>query len=344
MKKTTEKNGNIEIEIMPAQEELDLVQIEQTRNELILKHRDIEHEESVNTASILEVVGMFKAHRISEQFDKTLRTVKLREIRDRKEYKGLTIINIHGEPAIINSWEEFCKALGTSKDKVDKDIQNLNTFGQEFMQLSESIGLSYRELRRMRQNMTNPALTEEEKLALEEAKGKDPQELLGMLEDLLDKQASLEEEVKGLKDDIAAKDKVSSDKSKKIEKLELDLAKMSGKNPESAKQAEKNILFNTLENEFAKRISNLQNAKVAFLEVLRLQENGELDEQENDRFDESVLQFLTNVMRFSSEVRSGKYNFLNAADNLGLLPLFSLYIEQNTPKFESPDFENPDNE
>lgn len=338
------KFENSEQEVLTPQLINDEADITQTRNELILKHRDIEHEEAVNTASILEIVGMLKAHKISEQFNKTLITIKLREIRESKEYKNLTILDINGQPAIINSWAEFCKALGTSREKVDKDIQNLNTFGQEFMQLSESIGLSYRELRRMRQNMQNPMLTEQEKLALEEAKGKDPQELLGMLEDLQDKQASLEEEVKGLKDDIAAKDKVSGDKSKKIEKLELDLAKMSGKSPESAKQAEKNILFNTLENEFAKSISNLQNAKVAFLEVLRLQENGELDEQENERFDDSVLQFLTNVMRFSSEVRSEKYNFLNAAHNLGLLPLFSLYIEQNTPKFESPDFENPDNE
>lgn len=341
------KFENSEQEVLTPQlinDEVEIADIAQTRNELILKHRDIEHKEAVNTASILEVVGMFKAHKISEQFNKTLITIKLREIRERKEYKGLTLTNIHGEPVTVNSWEEFCKSLGTSKEKVDKDIQNLNTFGQEFMQLSESIGLSYRELRRMRQNMQNPMLTEQEKLALSEAKQKDPQELLGMLEELQDKQASLEEEVKGLKDDIAAKDKISSDKSKKIEKLELDLAKISGKSPESAKQAEKNILFNTLENEFAKNISSLQNAKVAFLEALRLQENGELDEQENERFDDSVLQFLTNVMRFSSEVRSGKYNFLNAADNLGLLPLFSLYIEQNTPKFESPDFENPDNE
>lgn len=344
MTKKTEQILDVEVMEDSNAETQELAELNSYKNELIAKNREIDKETATNTASILEIVGMLKAHKISEQFNKTLRTVKLRQIKELKEYKGLTLINMQGQPVVINSWEQFCDALDMKRKTIDDDIQNLNTFGQEFMQLSESIGLSYRELRRMRQNMQNPMLTEQEKLALSEAKQKDPQELLGMLEDLQDKQASLEEEVKGLKDDIAAKDKVSSDKSKKIEKLELDLAKMSGKSPESTKQAEKNILFNTLENEFAKNISFLQNAKVAFLEVLRLQENGELDEQENERFDESVLQFLTNVMRFSSEVRSEKYNFLNAADNLGLLPLFSLYIEQNTPQFESPDFENPDNE
>lgn len=344
MTKKTEQILDVEVMEDSNAETQELAELNIYKNDIIAKSREIDKETATNTASILEIVGMLKAHKISEQFNKTLRTVKLRQIKELKEYKGLTLINIKGQPVVINSWEQFCDALDMKRKTIDDDIQNLNTFGQEFMQLSESIGLSYRELRRMRQNMQNPMLTEQEKLALEEAKGKDPQELLGMLEELQDKQATLEEKVKGLEDDIAAKDKISSDKSKKIEKLELDLAKISGKSPESAKQAEKNILFNTLENEFAKNISFLQNAKVAFLEVLRLQENGELDEQENERFDDSVLQFLTNVMRFSSEVRSGKYNFLNAADNLGLLPLFSLYIEQNTPQFESPDFENPDNE
>ena len=101
------------------------------------------------------------------------------------------------------------------------------------------------------------------------------------------------------------------------------------KTTESAKQVEKNRLFNTLEMEFSKNIAFLQNAKVAFLEGLRLQENGELDEQENDRFNDAVLQFLTNVMRFSSEIRTKDYNFIDAVNNLGLLWLFELYLKNN---------------
>ena len=111
-------------------------------------------------------------------------------------------------------------------------------------------------------------------------------------------------------------------KTKKINMYEL-------KTTESAKQVEKNRLFNTLEMEFSKNIAFLQNAKVAFLEGLRLQENGELDEQENDRFNDAVLQFLTNVMRFSSEIRTKDYNFIDAVNNLGLLWLFELYLKNN---------------
>ncbi len=326
-KKVQESTG--EVLIPQVIENSEIQALQDFRDDVLQKKEELEHEAAVNTAAILEVVGMFKTHKISEQFNKTLCTIKLREIRESKEYKNLTILDVNGQPAIINSWAEFCRALGTSKEKVDKDIQNLNTFGQEFMQLSESLGLSYRQLQRMRQNMTNPALTESEKLALAEAKNKDPNELLMMLEDLQDKQAifedkqaKLEETIEELKKDNESKAELIEKKTKKINMYEL-------KTTESAKQVEKNRLFNTLEMEFSKNIAFLQNAKVAFLEGLRLQENGELDEQENDRFNDAVLQFLTNVMRFSSEIRTKDYNFIDAVNNLGLLWLFELYLKNN---------------
>lgn len=334
------KFENSEQEVLLPQlmdDETELADIERVRNDLAIKHRDMEYKEAVNTASILEVVGMFKAHKISEQFNKTLQTVKLREIRERKEYKGLTLTNIHGEPVTVNSWEEFCKSLGTSKEKVDKDIQNLNTFGQEFMQLSESIGLSYRELRRMRQNMQNPMLTEQEKLALEEAKGKDPQELLGMLEELQDKQASLEEKVKNLEEENSAKAELIAKKTKQNEKLELDLAKTAKESPESLKQAEKNRIFNSLDREFSTAVSNFQSLKMVFLEVLRMQDSGELDEDENARFEEGVLLFLTNAIRLLSEMRTKEYDFIQAVDKLGLLWLFVEYDKQTMPTFTLPE-------
>lgn len=334
------KFENSEQEVLTPQlmdDETELAEIEQVRNELAIKHRDIEREKTVNTASILEVVGMFKAHKISDQFNKTLRTVKLREIRERKEYKGLTLTNIHGEPVTVNSWEEFCKALGSSKEKVDKDIQNLNTFGQEFMQLSETLGLSYRELRRMRQNMQNPMLTEQEKIAIEEAKGKDPQEMLTLLEELQDKQAALEEKVKNLEEENSAKADLIAKKTKQNEKLELDLAKTAKESPENLKQAEKNRLFNSLEREFSTAISNFQALKAAFLEALRMQESGELDENENARFEEGVLLFLTNAMRLLSEMRTKEYDFIQAVDKLGLLWLFVEYDKQTMPTFTLPE-------
>ncbi|MDE5681099.1 MAG: hypothetical protein K2I05_01985 [Mailhella sp.] len=336
---TREQEKTLDVEIVEDSnaETQELAELNSYKNELIAKSREIDKETTSNTASILEIVGMFKAHKISEQFNKTLRTIKLREIKELKEYKGLTLLDINGQAVTVNSWEEFCKALGTSSKSVDRDIQNLNTFGQEFMQLSESIGLSYRELRRMRQNMQNPMLSEQEKLALEEAKGKDPQEMLTLLEDLQDKQAVLEEKINNLEEENSAKAELIAKKTKQNEKLELDLAKTAKESPENLKQAEKNRIFNSLDREFSMAVSNFQSLKAVFLEVLRMQEEGALDEDENARFEEGVLLFLTNAMRLLSEMRTKEYDFIQAVDKLGLLWLFVEYDKQTMPTFTLPE-------
>lgn len=265
MTKKTEQIIDVEVMEDNRTETQDFAELNAYKNELVAKSREIDKETATNTASILEIVGMFKAHKISEQFNKTLRTVKLQQIKNLKEYKGLTLVNMQGQPVIINSWEQFCDALNMKRKTVDDDIQNLNTFGQEFMQLSETLGLSYRELRRMRQNMLNPMLSEQEKLALEEAKGKDPQEMLTMLEELQDKQAALEEKVKNLEEENSAKAELIAKKTKQNEKLELDLAKTAKESPENLKQAEKNRIFNSLDREFSTAVSNFQSLKVTFL-------------------------------------------------------------------------------
>lgn len=337
MTKKTEQVIDVEVMEAGSAETQELAELNIYKNELIAKNREIDKETATNTASILEIVGMFKAHKISEQFNKTLRTAKLQQIKDLKEYKGLTLVNMQGQPVTINSWEQFCDALNMKRKTIDDDIQNLNTFGQEFMQLSETLGLSYRELRRMRQNMQNPMLTEEEKLALEEAKGKDPQEMLTLLEELQDKQASLEEKVKNLEEENSAKAELIAKKTKQNEKLELDLAKTAKESPENLKQAEKNRLFNSLDSEFSKAVSNFQSLKATFLEALRLQEEGALDEDENARFEEGVLLFLTNAMRLLSEMRTKEYDFIQAVDKLGLLWLFVEYDKQTMPTFTFPE-------
>lgn len=49
----------------------------------------------------------------------------------------------------INTWEEYCKSIGSSRTKVDEDLNNLNTFGEEFLTTVGTFGLGYRELRNL---------------------------------------------------------------------------------------------------------------------------------------------------------------------------------------------------
>ena len=100
-KKVQESTG--EVLIPQVIENSEIQALQDFRDDVLQKKEELEHEAAVNTAAILEVVGMFKTHKISEQFNKTLCTIKLREIRESKEYKNLTILDVNGQPAIINS-------------------------------------------------------------------------------------------------------------------------------------------------------------------------------------------------------------------------------------------------
>jgi len=48
------------------------------------------------------------------------------------------------------TWAEYCELLGTSANKVDEDLTNLRTFGEDAMESLTRIGAGYRELRQLR--------------------------------------------------------------------------------------------------------------------------------------------------------------------------------------------------
>ena len=54
---------------------------------------------------------------------------------------------VYKELPNINTWADYCKSIGLSRTKVDEDLNNLNTFGEEFLTTVGTFGLGYRELR-----------------------------------------------------------------------------------------------------------------------------------------------------------------------------------------------------
>ena len=52
--------------------------------------------------------------------------------------------------ATVTNFEDFCAAWGFSPRKVYEALQNLNYFGEEFMETSQRLGLGYREMRKLR--------------------------------------------------------------------------------------------------------------------------------------------------------------------------------------------------
>lgn len=73
----------------------------------------------------------------------------LKNIKENKIYKELPN---------IKTWEDYCKSIGFSRQKVDLDLDNLKTFGEEFLTTVSTFGLGYRELRSLSKQVKSGSL------------------------------------------------------------------------------------------------------------------------------------------------------------------------------------------
>lgn len=138
----------------------------------------------------------------------------------------LNYIDKDGQPATVANFEDFCTACGFSPRKVYEDLQNLNYFGEEFMETSQRLGLGYREMRKLRQ------LPEEARAEIVDADYSDTtdkEELIEKIEDLTAQHAkekeALQAQLKRKSDDYEAQAKVLTTKNDRINHLDLELAK-----------------------------------------------------------------------------------------------------------------------
>ena len=160
-----------------------------------------------------EAMGMVRAFGFVNKL-LTVGTLKvMREVKEAKKYKGL-VTYIDGELTTVGSWEEFCKACGLTRQKVDEDLQNLSKFGEEFLETSQRLGLGYREMRKLRQ------LPEEARAEIVDADYSDTtdkEELIEKIEDLTAQHAkekeALQAQLKRKSDDYEAQAKVLATKN-----------------------------------------------------------------------------------------------------------------------------------
>lgn len=149
---------------------------------------------------------------------------KLAHIKEAKLYKALqgkTFPDRDGETTDAGTWSGFCKAIGSSQQKVDEDLMNLSVFGEEAIAQLSSIGAGYRELRKLRK------LPEDERLAI--ARAPDKESLLELIDDLSTKhvheKAALENDLKETRETLEIRDRQIKAKDEKINELDAALAK-----------------------------------------------------------------------------------------------------------------------
>ncbi len=195
-----------------------------------------------------KLIGQMQAFDTISKFTVTGHTVLMRQMKESKAYKGMKIPTAEGVIETINTFEQFCEAMGTSRRKVDEDIQNLNTFGEEFMEAAKRIGLGYRDLRRLR------ALPEDDRALIIEGEkvGNDPDALKDLLEELAAKRAKDRDIIKEAKADKDALEKVLTTKNKTLDAAQTELAKLKNLTPDeqvTQRQERENNALRDLHNE-----------------------------------------------------------------------------------------------
>ena len=174
----------------------------------------------------IRLLGQAETTRMFEEFSRTLGTSRLAFIKENKAYRSLEGMKIPGRSELSKgTWEDFCRLLGRSVDKVDEDIKNLRLFGEQALESMASMGIGYRDLRQYRR------LPEDQKTALiEAATTGDKDMFLGLAEDLIAKHAKEKSEaatrIKELEEEAVAIQQVSGDKSRQIDKLRIDLSRV----------------------------------------------------------------------------------------------------------------------
>lgn len=182
------------------------------------RHRQQEERERL-IAHTHQMIGQIKAADMFGKFANVSSLVWLQQVKESKIYRDLS-----GG----GTWDDFCKNIGLSRQKVDLDLQNLATFGEEFLLTVSGLSVGYRDLRKLRQLTHDGAIVIDaeavevggERVPLTPEHKEDLQALIERVIDEKDK--ALNETQATLK----AKDRRLEDKEKEIQKLHKELTKL----------------------------------------------------------------------------------------------------------------------
>lgn len=149
----------------------------------------------------------------------TVAVTKMAYVKEHGLYKSIAGLTDRDGSRLSGTWEEFCKLLGTSAPKVNEDINNLQSFGEEALDSMGRMGIGYREMRQYRR------LPDDEKTALlEAAKTGDKDTFLDLAEEIVARNARKEEqlslELNEAKAALVAKDEVAATNAKRISELQ----------------------------------------------------------------------------------------------------------------------------
>lgn len=169
----------------------------------------------------------------------TLSLAQIAQIKENKEYRKFQgqVVIIDGVEIRLDTWDGFCKAIGSSRQNIEEKLDNLQVLGEAALERAQELGMTTRELRRLRK------LGDDDKKVvigeLEVAVG-DKDAIVDLITEMAAKHAKDKEALQKQLDDNAADAKASErimkDKEKRIADLQKQIVKQENRTTEDAQQ------------------------------------------------------------------------------------------------------------
>lgn len=197
----------------------------------------IENELRKDQILAIELRGQIKQNLFQEKFLTFQRLQQIKKIKENKSYRGLPIIDEHtGEVKRINTFKEYCDSISLSVNVVDQALVNLRDLGEELYQASVKLGLTSREMRRLR-TLPDESIIDIAKIDFSEDDDKsrlvekleEAEKMIEKLSDTVEEQGEklkvTEQELQETKENYEAQSRVIENKDKYINCLDTELAK-----------------------------------------------------------------------------------------------------------------------
>ncbi|GLX86340.1 hypothetical protein tloyanaT_25930 [Thalassotalea loyana] len=170
---------------------------------------------------VLMAIGQMQALNNIKKYTTVGELLIFKKIKESNQYKGLVYTSDDGKSTTVGDIKELCEVFfGRSYTSMAESLQNLEAFGQEFLESSQNMGLGNRELRKLRK------LPEAQQLAVinsEEVDLGDKTAVKDLIEDIVlqhnNETSELKKELKEATDTVRAVRANADDKQQTLDEL-----------------------------------------------------------------------------------------------------------------------------
>jgi hypothetical protein len=170
---------------------------------------------------VLMAIGQVQAFNNIKKYTTVGELLIFKKIKESKQYKGLVYENDSGKSTTVGDIKELCTVFfQRSYNTMQEELNNLEIFGEEFLESSQNMGLGNRELRKLRQLPENQQLAV---IASKEVDLGDKTAVKELIEDLViqhnTEKTELTKRVKEADQVVKAARANSSDKQQELDKI-----------------------------------------------------------------------------------------------------------------------------